>query len=601
MFIREIKEITQFGEKRFQVKMEYNKEFIDKMKQLIPFPHRRWDPELTSWTFSQKGADMLRNIPGVVFYEDVAAEYVETSQFDLPEPPEYDSTIDYSKFIRPATDHLPELNPYNFQKLGISRVVNSPSQGLYYECGLGKTYTSICAAKELLDRKVVNQVLVISMVQAAIDSWTSTLDRMGYSYIVLEGPLKYRPSQFFLTDVDFVLTLKTTLDDDKYPLYTDIEDLKNAHKTKETPKKKKSFVDVSLQKENLMIIVDELHKLSNTQSKTFKCLRKIRLHCVRATSLTGTVIKSAPEKSLLPLRFQFPEIFSNKGEFENAFTIKEETKYGMKVVGYRNLDKLKAIIHKAGMPALKKDYLEDLPELLPQKLICCETDDISLELIDKIRNEQAQFLGKGSQYSELKDVYIKTHEALVCPSMFDPSLKATNRLNAVLDTLGSLDGKTVIFTTLKKAIIEIYNHLSKNGYGCTCCSGDQPLDEIFRRVDKFVKDPDCTVFITTIQKMGTGFDKLKIAQNAIIYDLNTNGADLIQAIDRLHRNGQKHSVSQIFILQDNCISEYQYEKVMTQVRLMRSVEDASKRTDSEMDLRFLLELIKDSSNFLRRK
>lgn len=589
-----IKNIKERGEE-FLVQMEYIPEFIERMKRSIPYPQRKWDAIEKSWVFTKKGFEMLRNMPNVVFYEDALNEVVDTSQFNVPDPCGLDSSIDFEKFEKG------EFKPYPFQKVGISRIVNMNSQGLYFECGLGKTYTSICAAKELIDRGVISQCLVVLMVSMAITSWTKTLDTLGYSYEVIEGPIKFRASKLDLCKKDFIITLCTSCDDKKYALYPDLESLKNAgKKNSKTPTKRLSFVGAALKKERLMVIADELHKLSDTQSARFKNLLKIRKHCLRATGLTGTVIKSSPEKCLLPLRFEYPSIFSNKSEFENAFTIKEQGRFGMSIVGYRNLDVLKSILHKAGMPALKEEYLPDLPELLPPKLIYCETDKISLELVDKIRNDISEraLVPNGA---ELKDLHIRTHEALVCPSMFDPRFEATNRLQAVESVLESLAGKTVIFTTLKKAIIELYNYLTKRGFGCTCCSGDQPPQEIDRRVDKFVNDPDCSILIATIQKMGTGFDGIKIARNAIIYDFNTNAADLIQAVDRLHRNGQKNAVSQIYILQDNAISEYHYRKVMAQKELMENVEDTSRKPiESTMDLREIFELIKDSKNFLRR-
>lgn len=598
MLIRDVKE---FGSD-YLVHMEYIPEFIERMKRSIPFPHRKWNDSEKSWVFTQKGLEMLRNMPNVVFYEDALNEVVDTSQFNIPTPCGIDESIDFEKFRRLPTDSAPELYPYQFQKEGISRLVNMKSQGLYFECGLGKTYTSICAAKELMDRKIISQCLVISVVSMAISSWTKTLDRMGYSYRVIGGPVKYRASELYQATEDFIITLSTSCDSEKYPLYLTSDDLQKAGKKSSVkPKKTKSFVDVALKKENLMLVVDELHKLSDTQSATFKNMLKIRKHCVRATGLTGTVIKSTPERCLLPLRFEYPDVFSNKYEFENAFTIKEQGRFGQQIVGYRNLDVLKSILHKAGMPALKKDHLPDLPELLPPKLIYCETDKVSLELVDRIRNSPD---GRKLEpnHAELNDIYIRTHEALVCPSMFESSYIAKNRLEAVKDVLDNLDGKTIIFTTLKKAILELYNYLTKAGFGCTCCSGDQTPFEIDRRVDKFVKDDNCTVMIATIQKMGTGFDGIKIAQNAIIYDLNTNAADLIQAIGRLHRDGQKNAVSQIYILQDNTISEYQYKKVMAQKDLTENIEDTQNMPiETTMDLREIFELVKDSKNFLRRK
>ena len=604
MLVKQIEETIDNGEKRYLVKMEYDADFLDKMKTSIAWPNRKWDPDNKAWSFNERGLAQFRNMPGIVFYEDALAEVIDTSEFSLPEPfIGIDESVNYSKFDRPETKFAPPLSLWNFQKQGISRIIHEKSHGLWFEMGLGKTYTTICAAKELIDRGEIEQCLVISTVQIALDSWIDTLTRMGYSFEILDGPGKFRPSRFFQMKSDFVLTLDTTASEERYPLYETEEALKSAGKKNlKIPRKKRSFVELANEKKKLMLVVDELHKLSNTQSKTFKSLLKIRKAHDYAIGLTGTVIKSTPEKCLLPLRFIRPNVFSNKGAFEDAFTIKEMTRFGLKIAGYRNLDVLKSILHRAGMPALKKDHLKDLPPLLPEINVVCDTDQVSLDLVDKIRNEDCMKLSRGSEFLELKDVFIRTHQALVCPSAFINGAKATNRLQAVADCLESLDGKTVIFTTLKKAILELHAYLTSLGIGCTCCSGSQSKEEIDRRVNKFISDENCSVMIATIQKMGTGFDKLKIAQNAIIYDHYTNAADLRQAIDRLHRSGQKNQVTVINILQDNCISEYLYEKIQSQKGLMENIEDANKLgIESALDMRHIFDLISDSSKFLRRR
>lgn len=599
MLVRQIEEYRDGVETRYFVKMEYDKQFLERMKSQIRWPHRKWDDEKKMWSFSEYGLKCFRNLPGITFYEDALNEVIDMSEFQLPEPWHgIDETIDFSKFNRPETKTHPPLKLWDFQKEGISRLIHSKAQGLFYEMGLGKTYTAICTAKELIDRGEVKQCLVISTVSVALDSWTQTLDRMGYSYELVMGSIADRASTIAYSEADFLLTLKTSCQDKPTQLYKTREDYLNP-KLKKPNGKKTNFVE-ECRKKKICLVVDELHKLSNVTSTTFKSIMKIAKSCEYRFALTGTVMKSSPEKTLLPLRFLYPKEFSNKAAFENAFTIKEQGRFGFSIVGYRNLDVLKSIIFKVGMPALKIDHLKELPGLMPPKKIVCETDDCSIKLIEEIRNSDEFKNAVG--YTDKKDLYIRVHQALVCPSTFGPNFRAENRLQAVVDCLEALSGKTVIFTTLKKAILELHTYLTSAGIGCTCCSGDQSFEEIQKRTDKFVNDDACTVMIATIQKMGTGFDGLKIAQNAIIYDHNTNGADMRQAIARLWRAGQKNAVSVIHITQDNVVSEAQYERVMLQDRLMGEVEDTHKREiESAVDFREILELLSGSKQFLRRK
>lgn len=604
MLIRKIEQEKVNGEDRWFVQMSYDAEFIQRMKSSIPFPKRGYDPERKQWHFSKDGLDMFRAMPGIRFYEDALREVVDTSEFNVPEPwTKIDNTIDFKRFDRPEWKGQAPLSLWEFQKVGVSRLVHTPFNGLSFEMGLGKTYTTVCAAKELLDRGEIKKVLIVSTVSIALDSWITILTRMGWEYELLLGPCKQRPTLFKTSTAQFIITLDSSCEDKKYPLYQTREEMKDRHA--KVPRKKRSFVGVCVEQEDLMVVVDEIHKLSNTQSPTFKSMLKIRKASKHAVLLTGTLMKSTPEKVLLPLRFAYPDVFSNKADFENAFTIKDFDRFGPVIVGYRNLDVLKSILHKVAMPALKKDHLKELPGQLPAVEIICDTDAVSLELIDIMKNEREDQIRqprKGSGLLELKDFYIRIHQALVCPSAFRKGAMAKNRLEVVSDCLENLNGKTVIFTTLKRAIHELYDYLTGMGIKCTSCSGDQDYYEIQRRVDKFVDNDDCNVMLATIQKMGTGFDRLKVAQNAIVYDLNTNAADLRQAIDRLDRAGQKNPVTVVYILQDNAVSQYQYEKLMEQKKMMEEIEDEKLlEIDSAVDYRHILELLKDSSKFMRRR
>lgn len=617
MIVKEVKEKNINGYKRFVVSMGYDKNFIEVMKKSIAFPHRIWDPDEKKWHFSEIGIKQFRLLPGVIFYEEALNEMVDLSGFNLPESKKEEKLFfDWKKFNRPAKTRIirdpslsdsqveveiaPPLSLWTFQKLAISRIWDNHHQGLWMEPGLGKTYTAVCAAMELLEKGLIDRCLVISCVSIALDSWITTFERMGVEYDLIDGPMKYRPTKLYLSSKPFVLALHTSCSDESYKLFETEESmlLDSKNKGAKAKRGKKSFVDVACMKKTMMV-VDEIHKLSNTQSKTFKAMRKMGLASEYRVPLTGTVMKAVPEKCLLPLRFLHPEIFSNKAEFEEAFTVQENTRYGLQIVGYRNIDFLKKIIHNVGQVALKKDHLKELPALLPAVEIVCETDQLSLDLINKMRNEDEAFKIAKS-YLELKDLYIRIHQALVCPSVFGPKLKATNRLQAVSDLVESINGKVVIYTTLKAAITELYAHLKDEKIRAVCCTGDNSFEEIQEAINLFSEDPNLNVLIATIQKMGTGFDRLKVASTAIIYDHNSNASDIRQAIDRLHRAGQKNEVSVYHITQDNPVSVYQYEKYLFQKKLMEDIESGKEQLiESSVDIRHVLDLVKASNTFGR--
>lgn len=570
---------------RHWVSFKFNKGFVEKVKK-IPASQRAFDPNTKMWGFTDRGWNLFCAISEVEFLENLL-QPSETG-YKPRKINENLEDLDWEKFRRPAKEGQPELYPWPFQKVAISQIIRNKGQGLFCEMGLGKTYMAVCAAKELLDQGEVKQVLIVSLVSGVLKQWAKLLDRMGYSYtLIREEKMVDRPQVYADSDTDFVLVLYTTVI--------------SAGKVGKSKKKtfKMVFADKAKKGEQ-MVIADEIHKLGDVTSKTFKAFLAIAKKSKYRVPCTGTIIKSTPEKALLPLRFIAPKVFNNKGVFEEAFMVKEQGTFGPKVVGYKNLNRLKELIHSYGCVALKKDHLKDLPELLPPKKLTIETSKDSLEVLKGIRGNETLKLIQNRQdvkYADLNDLYIRIHQAMICPSVYSDKFLAKNMLEAAISVLEGVDGKTIIFTTLRGAVEEISNYFIKKKINHVTCYGGLKESDLEQRVKTFNEDPDCMVMVATVQKMGTGYDTLKIAQNCIIYDFNMVAGDLKQAIDRLNRPGQLNKISVYEFIQDNVFSEYQREKVMLQENIINQTEDVSIKADDSIELTKLLKLAYESNLF----
>lgn len=578
---------------RHWVSFKYDKNLVEKIKT-IPGALRSWDNQTKQWGFNDKGWALFCSIPEVQFLGNLLNQ---SGEEDLSYTPRKTSDklekIDWDKFNRPATATLPPLRLWDFQKVAISRAIREKNFGFLFEPGLGKTITSICAAKELLERGEVKQVLIISMIGGILKQWAESLDRMDCTYTIIDGDTKLvdRPQAYSEAKTEFVLTLFTSL-------------LAKGPVGSRKRKAQKKFSQVFRSKEEKlgeqMIIVDELHKLGDVSSKTFKELMLMSKSTKYRSPLTGTIIKSTPEKALLPLRFIAPKVFSNKGTFEEAFCVKEETKFGNKIIGYKNLTRLKELIHSYGMVALKADYLTELPEVLPPKKIIIETSPDSLKVIRSLRDNETLNLIQKKQtvdYAQMQDLYIRIHQALICPHVYSDELKAKNLLVATESLVNTLPGKTIIFTTLIEAAEEISKYLKSLKIDNVVCSGRYKQSEIDERVKYFSESKTCNVLVATTLKMGTGYDTLKVAQNCIIYDFNMMAGDMVQAIDRLVRAGQKNKVSVFEFVQDNPISEMQYKKVKMQQNIITETEDVKLKIKNSVDLSEILALSLKSNLF----
>ena len=571
---------------RHWVYFRYNKDFVEKVKK-IPPSQRVFDSNSKMWGFTDRGWSLFCAISDTQFLGNLLCSgEIGYSPRKIKNNLE---NINWEKFRVPSNGLDPELYPYDFQKLGISQIIRNKGQGLLFEPGLGKTYTAVCAAKELLDRGEIDQVLVISLIGGVIKQWSKLLNRMGIPYTIIDNNIKMvdRPQVYSDCQTPFVLTLYTSV------LSTGkVGRAKKRKFTKVFEEKSKKF--------SQMVIADELHKLGDVSSKTYKSFLAMAKRAKYRVPCTGTIIKSTPDRALSTLRFIAPKVFNNKGVFEEAFTVKEESSFGSKIIGYKNLDRLKELIHSYGSVALKRDHLKDLPELLPPEVITVETSKDSMTVLKSIRGDETiKLIQKRSDvdYAKLQDLYIRIHQALICPSVFSDNLLSKNSLEAVISILEEVEGKTIIFTTLIDAVREISTYLSKQGINNVSCCGGIPESVISSRVNEFIRNSDCKVMVATVQKMGTGYDDLKVAQNCIIYDFNMVAGDMKQAIDRLYRGGQKNKITVFEILQDNVFSEYLREKIKLQENIINQTEDIKIKAKDSVELSNLINLALESNLF----
>ncbi|MFA5388049.1 MAG: C-terminal helicase domain-containing protein, partial [Candidatus Paceibacterota bacterium] len=100
--------------------------------------------------------------------------------------------------------------------------------------------------------------------------------------------------------------------------------------------------------------------------------------------------------------------------------------------------------------------------------------------------------------------------------------------------------------------------------GVVCLFGETPANQRQNIIDTFVEDPSCQVIVLQHKSGGAGIDNLQtVCNDALMVELPYRAAHLLQAVSRLHRDGQKQAV--------NCRLAIA-EKTL-QVRLWECVQD----------------------------
>jgi SNF2 family DNA or RNA helicase len=103
-------------------------------------------------------------------------------------------------------------------------------------------------------------------------------------------------------------------------------------------------------------------------------------------------------------------------------------------------------------------------------------------------------------------------------------------------------GKVVFFAKHLDVMDAAEAVFAKRGIGSTSIRGDQSASARQKAIDAFVNDPDCAVIVCSLTAAGVGIN-LQVASNVVLAELSWTNAEQTQAIDRVHRIGQREPVT----------------------------------------------------------
>lgn len=335
-------------------------------------------------------------------------------------------------------------------------------------------------------------------------------------------------------------------------------------------KKKSDYVDYAYDIEvndNHNYLAENIlvHNCKDPTSQQGKALLKLQAETM--ISMTGTPLMNNPLDLYIHLKwlgyekhafYSFKKHYCVFGGFG-----------GFQIVGYRNLDQLKAQFEEIMIRRLKKDVLD-----LPDKIYTTEYVEMSpkqTKIYKEIQSDLLDNIDKVSSalnpLSELIRLRQATGYTGILSSTIQESAKL-DRLEELLDEIVSNGGKALIFSNWTAMTNPTFERLRR--FNPAIITGETK-DRVAEQ-DKFMNDDSCKVIIGTIGAMGTGLT-LTAASTVIFLDEPWNRATREQAEDRAHRIGTKENVNIIFLITKNTIDE----------RIHQIVEDKGEMADMLVD------------------
>jgi SWI/SNF-related matrix-associated actin-dependent regulator 1 of chromatin subfamily A len=510
---------NQYGEKLIKIAFSYETAVIFKVRNLIG---SRYFPERKIW---------------------IAPLYVET----LNKLSAMGFTLDkrLHQFIKQSKQKATNLTikkikglkgePFPYQYAGISFIEQHHGRALVAdEMGLGKTLQALAWCQ--MHR---NKVPVLIITPASLKlNWVNELELWlpNVHYEILSGKKTWTPT------ADFII-----INYDILPSWVD------------------TIKDLNVQ----VMITDECHYYKNNSSKRTKAVKKIGKNIPHIIALSGTPIVNRPIEAFNAINLINPEIFPSFIDYTRRYCNAKYNGYGWDFNGASNTQELHEILSGTLMiRRLKKDVLKDLPE----KLYSFVPLELSKEGKEEYTMAENMFIDYLSEnYGEERAIKAVNAEVLVqYAELKKLAVKGCLKESiAWIKDFLDVDGKLVVFATHKFVIEEL---MKEFGNVAVKIDGSVSIENRQKAIDKFQNDDSCRLFVGNIKAAGVGIT-LTASSNVAFLELPWTPGELRQAIDRVHRIGQKNCVNVHYLFAINTIMD----------KIARLIDQKQKIIDSVLD------------------
>lgn len=313
----------------------------------------------------------------------------------------------------------------------------------------------------------------------------------------------------------------------------------------------------------VFMVLDESSFFKNPRAARTRAAVKLgELAAYRRIS-TGMPVEQGPLDLYSQCEFLQPGLlghrsfYSFRGEFCNVVPMTFGARRFPKVIGYRNLDKLTTLLKGFSTMVKKKDCL-DLPPKVYQTVEVELTPPQEL-LYDKMREQAVIVLSQTEQSSAsiVLTQLLRLHQIVMGRVVMDDGFVKEvphNRINVLVQVIAETAGKVVIWANYTADIKDILVALSKTHGKDSYVAyyGDVNEKDRGLALERFEEDDSCRFFVGNQATAGMGLT-LTASSTAIYYSNNYSVRQRRQSEDRLHRIGQKSSVTYIDLVSPDTI------------------------------------------------
>lgn len=340
-------------------------------------------------------------------------------------------------------------------------------------------------------------------------------------------------------------------------------------------------------------ILDEAQHIKNRGTRNAQSVKLIQ--AAHRLILTGTPIENSLEELWSLFDFLMPGLLSSYDRFVEKYVRQSPT-----LKGGHHLDNLRRKVAPFILRRMKKDVLEDLPPI-SDIVYHCHLSEIQQELYRSYAASAKEELSKlvkkeGFERVQIHVLATLTRLKQICchPAIFAKDraeLGDSSKYDMLLELLQTLiEGKhkTVIFSQYTRMLNIMREDLERQGIRFEYLDGSSK--NRLSIVKKFNEDQNVPIFLVSLKAGGSGLN-LVGADTVIHYDMWWNPAVENQATDRVHRMGQKNSVSSYKLITLNTIEEKILELHNRKKGLVKDVVSADEDMMAKLTWEEVLELL----------
>jgi DNA repair and recombination protein RAD54B len=373
-----------------------------------------------------------------------------------------------------------------------------------------------------------------------------------------------------------------------------------------------------------IVVADEGHRLKTAQNKSAQAIRN--LNTERRVILSGTPIQNDLSEFFVMVDFVNPGLLGTYNTFKKEF---EGPILKSRQPGASKKDLEKGSAREEELSSLTRQFIlrrtaEILNDFLPPKteyVLFCKPTQAQAEVYQHVLDSPVfgKVLGSSEASLQLITILKKVCNAPSLLSRKDETVPSNPNvahlleiiprellqkspvmasskfrvLDRMLKHLSSTTTEKIVLVSNYTATLDLLGqHLASLNLQFLRLDGSTPSAKRQDLVDSFNKTPASRnfAFLLSAKSGGTGLNLIG-ASRLVLFDVDWNPATDLQAMARVHRDGQKHPVKIYRFLMAGGMDEKIYQRQITKTGLADSVVDG-KKTEASFSAEELRDLFR---------